>query len=114
VQSGRNNVTFLLPIGLEPRQYHDLVRALVDTMARHLQASEAVSKSGPSYLTLSELTKAPQEGVPVLNDSTWTLSMPVPDGTDLQMLAAAVKDLPGGADIEIESAARYRTSTPET
>lgn len=109
-----NNVTFLLPIGLEPRQYHDLARAVIDHLAWHSQAKEAAYRSGRGYLALSELTQAPPEDVPILNDSTWTLSMPVPDGTDLPALARAVKRLPGGADIEIEQAAQYRTSNRET
>lgn len=113
MQSGRTNVTFLLPSGLEPRQYQDLARALVDHVARHSPVSEAASGTSDGYVKLSELNQAPPEDVPILNDSTWTLSISVPDGTDVQKLVAEAKRLPDGGGIEIEAAAQYRTSNPE-
>lgn len=114
MQNRRQNITFLLPIGLAPNQYHDLARAVVSHMPNQARARETVLVPRRGYLALSDLGQTPPEGVPILNDSTWTLNMSVPEGTDLRALAMSVKRLPGGAEIEIEPVARYHASNPET
>jgi hypothetical protein len=60
------------------------------------------------------MDQAPSADVPILNDSTWTLSMPVPEVTDLKALAAAAERLPGGAGVKIEATTKYRASDDET
>ncbi len=107
-----NHITLLLPDGLTPEGYHALTKGLVDGFAMRSHATSHPADRG--YLVLSEMNEAPSENAAVLNDSTWTLSMPVPAGTNLKALAAAAKRLSGGSDIEIEIANQYRTSTSET
>lgn len=104
-------VTLLLPAGLSPDRYHALTRRLVHGFSPRPSA-EAAPAAGTSqdYLVLSQAPCSAPADMPVLNDSTWTLSMPVPADTDLDALAAAAKRLPDGGGIQVEAPARYRTS----
>ena len=114
MQADPNYVTFLFPDGLTPAQYHDLAKCLVDNFAIHPRTKVASITAGRSYVVLSEMNEAPATDVPVLNDSTWTLSLPVPADTDIDKLTAAAKSLPDGRDIKIEATGQYRASNHET
>ncbi|ANL49738.1 hypothetical protein AMC87_PC00035 (plasmid) [Rhizobium phaseoli] len=114
MQADPNYITFVFPDGLTPTRYHDLAKSLVDNFAIHPRAKVASISAGRSYVVLSEMDEAPAIDVPVLNDSTWTLTLPVPAGTDIEKLAAAAKRLPDGGDVKIEATSQYRTSTRET
>lgn len=112
--TGLNHITLLLPAGLTPERYHALAGSLVDAFGVRPHTEATFRSAGRPYLILSEIERAPSKDAVILNDATWTLSMPVPAGTDLDALTAAARQLPGGAGIEIEAAGEYRTSTPET
>ncbi|MGO7050134.1 hypothetical protein ACC697_34605 [Rhizobium ruizarguesonis] len=113
MQADPDYITFLFPDGLTPARYHELAKCLVDNFAIHPRTKVTSVSAGRSYVVLSELDEAPPTDVPVLNDSTWTLSVPVPAGTDIDKLAAAAKSLPDGGDIKIEASGQYRTSNHE-
>ncbi|MER9006357.1 hypothetical protein NKI15_22285 [Mesorhizobium sp. M0862] len=106
------SITLLLPPGLTPGRYHALAEGLVGKLVNDPGIANAQEQMGTarSYQVLSELDHAPLEHVPVLNDSTWTLTLPVPADADLKDVSSTAKSLTDGEGVEVETAAAYRTT----
>ena len=98
------SVNLLLPEGLTPDRYHALAARLVGKLAPG-------AKAGKGYLALSELEGAPPAHMPILNDSTWTLTLPTPAGADLDAMSASARSLPDGEGVEVEAGPDYRASS---
>jgi hypothetical protein len=108
------SVNILLPQGLTSARYHALAQQLVARLAPQRPGSgSARPRAARGYRALSELQGAPPEHMPILNDSTWTLTVPVPADADLQAISALARSLPDGEGITIESAPDYGASPGE-
>ena len=97
--AGKENeetVNLLLPEGRDPDFYHRLSRQLVG-----------------DYVTLSDLQSLPPAQTPLLNDSTWTLSVPTAAGRSMADLERKLESLPDARGTRIERPARYGISKEE-
>jgi len=110
------SITLLLPPGLTPGRYHALAQGLVSKLAAGPGVAKAQDQTGMTrpYQVLSELDHAPLEHMPILNDSTWTLTLPVPAEVDLKAVSATAKSLTDGEGVQVEAAADYRTTRDGT
>jgi hypothetical protein len=103
-------ITLLLPEGLSPERYHALAQRLVEKMAGSTPTTSKVTepKHGRSFVLLSEIKGAPPEMAAVLNDSTWTLTMPVSADLGADALTASAQSVPGGTEVKVEIPPDYR------
>lgn len=107
---GFRMVTLILPEGLSPERYHALAQRLVERLAGSTPARFKVvePKHSRSFVLLSEIEGAPPEMAAVLNDSTWTLTMPVSADLDVDALTASAQSVAGGTEVEVEIPPDYR------
>jgi hypothetical protein len=89
-------VNLLLPQGREPEFYHRLSRQLVG-----------------EYATLSRLESMAPPGTPLLNDSTWTLSVPTAAGRGVADIERKLQSLPEARGTRIERPTRFGISEDE-
>lgn len=116
-QSAQGSVNLLLPEGLSPDRYHALARKLVDALGR-LESTPDTAEAATSrrsvassgYVTLSKLSSAPPENTPVLNDSTWVLTVPAPAEGGAQAVDAMIRGIPEALGVKVEYSPRHRIS----
>jgi hypothetical protein len=103
-------INLLLPEGLSPDQYHALAERLVAKLAGPARGRSKATetRSGRSFVLLSEIEGAPPEMAAVLNDSTWTLTMPVSAELDAGELTASARSVTGGKEVKLEFPPDYR------
>ncbi|PDT33181.1 hypothetical protein CO656_28750 [Sinorhizobium sp. FG01] len=107
---GFRMITLILPEGLSPERYHALAQRLVERLARRTPAKSKVAepKHSRSFVVLSEIEGAPPEMAAVLNDSTWTLTMPVSADLGTDALTASAQSVAGGTEVKVEIPPDYR------
>jgi hypothetical protein len=115
-QPSERAVNFLLPEGLSPDRYHALARKLVSALRRKsTKAGTTQTAQGgaasPDYVSLSTLSDAPPENVPILNDYTWVLT--VPALASVQQAEALIREIPEAADVKVEGVVRHGISEHE-
>lgn len=102
-------ITLILPEGLSPDRYHALAQRLVEKLAVSTPRSKvAEPEHSGSFVLLSEIEGAPPKLAAVLNDSTWTLTMPVSADLGTDALTASAQTVAGGTDIRVEIPPDYR------
>ncbi|PLU07696.1 hypothetical protein BMJ34_04155 [Sinorhizobium medicae] len=101
-------ITLILPEGLSPERYHALAQRLVGKLGGSTLARAAESKGSRSFVLLSEIEGASPEMAAVLNDSTWTLTLPVSANLGADKLTASAQSVAGGREVHVEIPPNYR------
>lgn len=83
-------INLILPAGRTTEFYHSLAERLVGT-----------------YATQSALEGSLPENVPILNDSTWVLTVPLSASFGRNEIVQRLGALPDGRDIDIEEPGLY-------
>ena len=84
------DINIELPKGLSEETYHSLSRKLVG-----------------EYATLSQLEGALPENAAVLNDSTWTLTIPAGLGHSVSAMKSRLRSIPEAAGAQVEETIAY-------
>jgi hypothetical protein len=101
-------VNLLLPEGLSRDQKHSLARKLVHALGANAatpDTDEGAAPSSSDYVTLSELGGSPPDDRPILNDSTWVLTVPTSRGVDA--VQRLIRAIPEAVNVEVEEVVRH-------
>jgi hypothetical protein len=101
-------VNLIFPESLSPESYHALAHKLITSLkVSDVEITRSAAPGQEEYLTLSRLAGAPPVDVPVLNDSTGTLYLPLADPARIEDLKTLVASVPGAERVVVEAIAPY-------